>query len=138
MAFKWKDEFNLNIEEIDNQHKKLMEIGRRAYDIAIIDDGYDRYDEIMEIIDELLEYTKYHFEYEEKMLKEYNYIHVHDQEEEHSFYIYKIKDIASREDIDENQRKVVLEVIDFLSEWISKHIMIADREYAVFLKRVVA
>ena len=138
MAFKWKEEFNLNIEEIDKQHKKLMEIGRRAYDIAIIDDGYDRYDEIMEIIDELLEYTKYHFEYEEKMLKEYNYVHIHDQEEEHSFYIYKIKDIASRDDIDDNQRKVVLEVIDFLSEWISKHIAIADREYAVFLKRVSA
>jgi hemerythrin len=138
MAFKWKEEFNLNIEEIDKQHKKLMEIGRKAYDIAIIDDGYDRYDEILEIIDELLEYTKYHFEYEEKMLKDYNYVHVHDQEEEHSFYIYKIKDIASREDIDENQSKVVLEVIDFLSEWISKHIMVADREYAVFLKRVVA
>jgi hemerythrin len=138
MAFKWKEEFNLNIEEIDKQHKKLMEIGRKAYDIAIIDDGYDRYDEILEIIDELLEYTKYHFEYEEKMLKDYNYVHVHDQEEEHSFYIYKIKDIASRDDIDENQSKVVLEVIDFLSEWISKHIMVADREYAVFLKRVVA
>ncbi|WP_160691115.1 bacteriohemerythrin [Clostridium sp. C2-6-12] len=138
MAFKWKEEFNLNIEEIDKQHKKLMEIGKRAYDIAIIDDGYDRYDEIMEIIDELLEYTKYHFEYEEKMLKEYNYVHVHEQEEEHSFYIYKIKSIASRDDIDENQRKIVLEVIDFLSEWISKHIMIADREYAVYLKRVVA
>jgi hemerythrin-like metal-binding domain len=138
MAFKWKEEYNLNIKEIDKQHKKLMEIGKRAYDIAIIDDGYDRYDEIMEIIDELLEYTKYHFEYEEKMLREYNYIHVHDQEEEHGFYIYKIKEIASRDDIDENQRKVVLEVIDFLSEWISKHIMVADRKYAVFLKRVAA
>lgn len=44
--------------------------------------------------------------------------------------------MASREDIDDNQRKVILEIIDFLSEWISKHIMIADRKYAVFLKTV--
>lgn len=135
-AFQWKEEYNLNIEEIDKQHKKLMEIGRRAYDIAVIDDGYDRYDEIMTILDELLEYTKYHFEYEENMLKKYDYEHIHNQEEEHAFYVYKINDVASREDIDDNQRKVVLEIIDFLSEWISKHIMVADREYAIFLKKV--
>ena len=135
-AFKWKEEYNLNIEEIDKQHKKLMEIGERAYDIAIIDDGYDRYDEIMTIIDELLEYTKYHFEYEENMLKEYNYNHIHDQAEEHEIYVNKINQVASREDIDDNQRKIILEIIDFLSEWISKHIMIADRGYAVFLKTV--
>ena len=136
MSFKWKEEFNLNIDEIDKQHKKLMEIGRRAYDIAVIDDGYDRYDEIMTIIDELLEYTKYHFEYEEDMLKKCNYDHIHDQEEEHGFYVYKINEVASREDIDDNQRKVILEIIDFLSEWISKHIMIADRKYAEFLKTI--
>lgn len=136
MSFEWKESYKLNIEEIDKQHKKLMEIGKRAFDIAIIDDGYDRYDEIMTIIDELLEYTKYHFEYEENMLKMYDYEHIHDQEEEHGFYVYKINELASREDIDDNQRKVILEIIDFLSQWISNHIMIADRKYAVFLKTV--
>lgn len=136
MSFNWKEEYNLNINEIDKQHKKLMEIGKRAYDIAVIDDGYDRYDETMTIIDELLEYTKYHFEYEENMLKGYNYDHIHDQVEEHGFYVYKINEVASREDIDDNQRKVILEIIDFLSEWISKHINVADRQYAVFLKTV--
>ncbi|MDR3596823.1 bacteriohemerythrin [Clostridium sp.] len=138
MSFKWKEEYNLNIHEIDKQHKKLMEIGKRAYDITIIDDGYDRYDEIMSIIDELLEYTKYHFDYEENMLKKYNYSHIHDQEEEHGFYVYKINEVASRDEneIDDNQRKVLLEIIDFLSEWISQHINVADRKYAVYLKTV--
>ncbi|EHJ01200.1 hemerythrin-like metal-binding protein [Clostridium sp. DL-VIII] len=137
-AFQWKEEYNLNIGEIDKQHRKLLEIGRRAYDIAVIDDGYDRYDEIMTIIDELLDYTKYHFEYEEKMLKECNYDHIHTQEEEHGHYVYKMNEVASRdeEDIDDNQRKVILELIDFLSEWISKHINVEDRKYALFLKTV--
>lgn len=134
MAFEWKDRYSLNIEEIDEQHKRLMEIGKRAYDIAIINDGYDRYDEILNIIDELLEYTKYHFGYEENLLKKYNYEHIHAQEEEHSFYVYKINQIASREDIDDNQKKVILEIIDFLSEWITSHIMLSDREYSIYLK----
>lgn len=136
MAFEWKERYNLNIEEIDKQHKKLMEIGKRAYEIAIIDDEYDRYDEIMTILDELLEYTKYHFEYEENMLKEYKYEHIHAQEEEHEYYIYKINQVSSREDIDDNQRKIILEIIDFLSQWISSHIMLEDRKYAIFLKTI--
>lgn len=134
MAFEWKERYKLNIDEIDKQHRKLMDIGKKAYEIAVIDDGYDRYDEILTIIDELLEYTKYHFEYEEEMLKKYDYKHIHSQEEEHAFYVYKIDQVASREDIDDNQRKVILEIIDFLSQWISTHIMISDREYAVYLK----
>ncbi|AGX44276.1 bacteriohemerythrin [Clostridium saccharobutylicum] len=136
MAFEWKERYNLNIGEIDKQHKKLMEIGKRAYEIAIIDDEYDRYDEIMTILDELLEYTKYHFEYEENMLKQYKYEHVHAQEEEHEYYIYKINQVSSREDIDDNQRKIILEIIDFLSQWISSHIMLEDRKYAMFLKTI--
>lgn len=92
----------------------------------------------MTIIDELLEYTRYHFKYEENMLKEYKYDHIHAQEEEHGFYVYKINEVASRDEkyIDDNQRKVLLEIIDFLSEWISQHINVADRKYAVFLKTV--
>lgn len=134
MAFEWKERYSLNIDEIDKQHKRLMEIGKNAYEIAIINDGYDRYDEIMKIIDELLAYTKYHFSYEENMLKNYNYEHIHSQEEEHLFYVDRIRELGSREDIDDNQRKTLLEIIDFLSQWISSHIMLADREYAIYLK----
>ena len=134
MSFKWKESYCLNIDEIDIQHKRLLKIGDEVYDIAILDDAYDHYDEIMIVIDKLLEYIEYHFNYEENMLKEYNYEELHNQEEEHSFYIHKVKLIASREDIDDNQRKTILEILDFLAQWITNHIMVSDRKYAIYLK----
>ena len=134
MSFKWKESYCLNIDEIDIQHKRLLKIGDEVYDIAILDDGYDHYDEIMIVIDKLLEYIEYHFNYEENMLKEYNYEELHNQEEEHSLYIHKVKLIASREDIDDNQRKTILEILDFLAQWITNHIMVSDRKYAIYLK----
>lgn len=134
MSFQWKERYSLGINEIDVQHKKLFEIGQKAYEIAILDDGYDHYDEIMTILDELLEYTEYHFSYEEKLLKNYDYKETHNQEEEHYYYVYKIKSLSSKDDIDDNQRKTILEILDFLSQWISSHIMLSDRKYAVFLK----
>lgn len=136
MSFQWKERYNLGINEIDIQHKRLLEIGQKAYEIALLNDGYDHYDEIMNILDELLEYTEYHFNYEENMLKNYGYKEIHNQEEEHYYYVYKIKSIASKEDIDDNQKKTILEILDFLSQWISNHIMLSDGKYASFLKEM--
>ena len=69
MYFEWKDEYRTGIEVIDKQHKHLMEIGARIFDLANADDGYDRYDDIMEVLNELRDYTIYHFGYEEKLME---------------------------------------------------------------------
>ena len=129
MSFKWKDRYNLNISEIDKQHRKLFEIGARAYDLVMLDDSFDHYDEIIGIFNELLEYTEYHFDYEEKLMEAYKYDGYGHQKQEHAFFINKIKEMTSR-DIDSNQQKAVLDVIDFLSEWIGSHILLSDRKYA--------
>lgn len=129
MGFKWRDRYSLNIPAIDEQHKKLFEIGNRAYELAILNDGYDHYDEIMSIVDELLDYTKYHFEYEEELMEKYKYTGITHQHKEHSFYVDKINNM-SEENVDADQQKAVLDILDFLSEWISSHILISDRKYA--------
>lgn len=133
MSFQWKDRYNLGIEEIDKQHRKLFDIGVRVYDIATLDDSYDHYDEIMELIDELLAYTEYHFDYEEKLMAKYNYNEYEQQTKDHKFYTDKMKNISSK-DIDSDQQKTTLEIVDFLSEWISSHIVFSDRKYASFFK----
>jgi hemerythrin len=133
MSFKWKDRYNLNINEIDKQHRRLFEIGARAYDLAMLDDSFDHYDEIIAIFNELLDYTEYHFTYEEKLMETYKYEGHDRQKQEHAFFIGKIREMTSK-DIDSDQKKAVLEVMDFLSEWISSHILFSDRKYAVFFE----
>ncbi|WP_432403478.1 bacteriohemerythrin [Wukongibacter sp. M2B1] len=129
MAFKWRERYSLNIPTIDTQHKKLFEIGNRAYELAVLNDGYDHYDEIMSIVDELLDYTKYHFEYEEELMEKYEYTGITHQHKEHNFYVDKIASM-SEEKVDSDQQKAILDILDFLSEWISSHILISDRKYA--------
>lgn len=133
MSFQWKDRYNLGIEEIDKQHKKLFEIGARVYSLATSNDSYDHYDEILGMLNELLEYTEYHFGYEENIMKTYNYVELDQQEKDHVYYVHKIKSIASK-DIDADQQKAIVEIVDFLSEWISSHIIFSDRKYAMFFK----
>ncbi|NLM12155.1 MAG: hemerythrin family protein [Epulopiscium sp.] len=129
MSFEWKERYSLNIPEIDEQHQKLFEIGHRAFEIAMLNDGYDHYDEIMDIVDELLDYTSYHFDYEEKLFEKYHYSKLLNHCNEHNFYIDKIARISG-DKVDADQQKAILNILDFLSEWISNHILISDRQYA--------
>lgn len=129
MAFEWKERYSLQIPEIDEQHKNLFEIGSRAYEIALLKDDYDHYDEIMDIINELLDYTQYHFSYEEELMKKYGYAGLENQYNEHEFYIHKIRRLSG-EKVDDNQQKAILDILNFLSNWISSHILISDRKYA--------
>jgi hemerythrin len=88
-VFKWKDEFSVNIASIDEQHRKLFEIGSELDELTALNDGYDHYDEIVSILKKLKDYTVYHFGFEEKLLEKYNYDQLEAQCFEHHFFVKK-------------------------------------------------
>ena len=59
--FEFKDEFKTGIDFIDEEHKKLFELTQRTYDIYKDELKIDKYDYIVDILNELRDYTKYHF-----------------------------------------------------------------------------
>lgn len=133
-AFQWKDRYSLNIPEIDSQHKRLFEIGEHAYELASLNDDFDHFDEIISIVNELLDYTQYHFGYEEKLMERLNYPDLDDHISSHKFYIDKIRSITDSR-VDDDQQKALLDILDFLAEWISSHILISDRKYMDYFSR---
>lgn len=130
MYFGWKDMYSVNVHEIDKQHKKLFEIGGRISDLVLADDNYDHYDEIMTILDELKEYTVYHFQYEEKLMEEYSYHEMDAHRIEHLFLLKKLQRLQKK-DIDIQQKEAVVELITFISDWIAEHILKSDMKYKV-------
>jgi hemerythrin len=133
MAFEWKDRYSLNVGEVDRQHKKLFELGGRIYDLSRQSGDNDYYDEIVRLLEELLDYTEYHFKFEESLMTEYKFPFLKEHAKEHLYFVAKIKSI-SHWDIDAEQRQTLQEMVDFLSEWISSHIILEDRKYATFFK----
>mgnify|MGYP000867218199 FL=1 len=61
----WKSEFSLGISEIDEQHKKILAIINKLYDLFSNKEHQD-IAEIERIIKELADYAVYHFQTEEK------------------------------------------------------------------------
>jgi len=132
--FDWKENYSLGIEEIDNQHKHLLEIGTELYDLMASKERRqsDKYDEIMETIHKLKDYTVFHFDFEEGLMQKCNYSDVDNHEKEHRTFVDKISEIED-EDIDSFQNKITMELIGFVASWIEKHILETDRKYVAEL-----
>jgi hemerythrin len=132
MYFEWKDIYSVNVAEIDKQHKKLFKIGEKISDLVLANDEFDHYDEIMDILQELKEYTLYHFGYEEKLMEQYGYKETDPHKIEHIFLIKKLEKLQKK-DIDTKQKEAVIELIAFISDWIAGHILKTDMRYKVYL-----
>lgn len=123
---RWKEEYKLGVDLIDDQHKKLFEIADRIFLLLKNDYSVDKYDKLIEILLELKEYTIFHFKSEEEYMLQIGYKKFFSHKVEHAEFIEKINNV-DYEKLDNNQNNYSLELLDFIVNWIDKHIMETDK-----------
>lgn len=123
--FEFKDEYKVGLPKIDAQHKRLFEIGESAYKLLVDPFAIDKYDKIVEILEELKDYTIVHFSDEEKYMESINYKRIFIQKIEHAEFIKKMEDIDYSK-IDDNQNEYIMGILNFLSDWLIHHIQEKD------------
>ncbi|MGE5417822.1 MAG: bacteriohemerythrin [Acidobacteriota bacterium] len=124
---KWDDKYSTGVEQIDEQHKKLFEIANRAFELLKNDLITDKFDQIATVLDELKEYTIYHFKTEEEFMQSVKYMRFLGHKVIHDDFIKKIEETDYRT-IDENQDKYISDLLEFLVNWISQHILKEDKQ----------
>ncbi|HHY83667.1 MAG TPA: hemerythrin family protein [Clostridiales bacterium] len=130
MYFEWKDNYEMGVKEVDDQHRKLFQIGRKLSDIIQSENVLHNYDEIERILIELKNYTIEHFSKEEQFMKEHGYTDLVSHAMEHAFLRKKLMKIDS---LKEPNHKTLVELVSFVSDWISQHILITDMKIRNFL-----
>ncbi|MBV7276125.1 bacteriohemerythrin [Clostridium thailandense] len=123
--FDWKKEYSINIKIVDDEHRKLFEIGQSIYDLAINKNYVDYYDRILDLIDELKEYTVYHFSDEERVMRLYDYPDFDNHKKIHEEFVGKIENV-NLNTVDDDQQKSILRLMDFVYVWIDEHILGQD------------
>ncbi|MFT5873265.1 MAG: hemerythrin [Clostridium sp.] len=123
--FEMKEKYRTSIPQIDAEHEKLFEIGERAYQLLIDKFDMDKYDKIVEVIEELREYTVYHFKHEEEYMESINYKRLFTQKIDHAGFIKKIYEVNLNK-IDDNQDEAIMGILTFLNEWLINHILQKD------------
>ena len=123
--FEMKEKYKTGILHIDVEHEKLFEIGERAF--QLLKDSYvmDKYDKIVDVIEELKEYTIYHFHDEEVYMESINYKRLFTQKIDHAGFIKKLDEV-NLDKVDENQDEAIMSILAFLNDWLVNHILEKD------------
>ena len=123
---KWEDKYSLGVESIDEQHKELFRIANRIYELLKNEMILDKYDHIMEIIDELKNYTVDHFKDEEEYMKSIGYKKFLSHKVAHTDFLDKMGNIDVNK-IDNGHNEYLLSILDFVCVWLIEHIMKEDK-----------
>lgn len=125
--YEMKPEYYTGITLIDEEHKKLFEIADEAYELYKNEFIPDKYDNIANILHELREYTKVHFQHEEEYMISIGYKGMFMQKVQHDQFREKLDEL-DLEHIDENSDGVIQEVLTFLTDWLVHHILETDKK----------
>ncbi|MDW7645240.1 MAG: bacteriohemerythrin [Desulfuromonadales bacterium] len=128
----WNDKISVGIEEIDEQHKQLLDLINRLYSAMV--SGEQKLQVAKDVLNELMQYTIVHFAVEESLFRIFNY----PDYEEHCAHHYKLREqvIDINRKVQSGEKMVTPELLVFLRKWLTNHIMVEDKAYApVLLER---
>lgn len=125
----WKDEYSVGIKSIDDDHKKLLHLINNLQNAVYYPTGeaFER-----QALDELVEYTKYHFEREEALMRKYDYPDYEPHKKQHENMVNEVG--AYLEAYNKDAEGTVDELTQFLKTWLIKHILGTDQQYSAFLR----
>ncbi|OHC75010.1 MAG: cyclic nucleotide-binding protein [Rhodospirillales bacterium RIFCSPLOWO2_12_FULL_58_28] len=126
--FLWRDEYAINVQEMDKHHRKMFEMADHLS--QSVKDGSNR-SVIEDALKFLIGYTKLHFESEESLMARYGYPATESHTVKHERLIKKVDEMKGH--LWDSNNGVNNEFIEFLKDWIISHILTEDVKYAVFL-----
>lgn len=119
------------IELIDDDHKTLIKLINQlqnATQYKVDDKSID------DIMDKLINYTKYHFDREEFLMRNNSYPDYENHKKLHEDMIAKMAECMKKYKNDPNH--TIDDALNFLTDWLLKHIKGNDREYIPYLKNM--
>ena len=126
----WVDRYNVGIDEIDIQHKKLVELINVLFDTISLK---DRKEALNKAFTELVNYTIYHFKLEEELMKTHHFPEYDSHKKEHLAFVDKVNNYIRTLKIEDT--KALLEIINFLKNWLLNHILINDKKYVKYVNK---
>lgn len=127
--FSWQSKFALGIKSIDNDHQKLVALIDRLY--VAMSEGRAKH-EIDDVVQELIDYTRFHFNREEVLMKSSDYADFEQHQKAHHTFVERVSQYQQK--LARGHDNISVEVTSFLRDWLSNHIMVTDKALAPHLK----
>jgi len=124
----WSDSLSVEIRQIDDQHRQLVTLINRLY--RAMQTGSNR-QEIAAVLDELVEYTVYHFNAEEDLFTRNGYPEELLHKKAHKHLVAQVVEFQQK--FKSGISELDMPLLQFLKDWLVQHIMKTDKRYAKFL-----
>jgi hemerythrin len=119
-TIKWQEAYSVGVKELDDQHKDLLDIFNK-----VTSEQLEKYDEI-KFSSSLSLLIRY--------LEQVNFPEIKQHVLEHIDFIMKTLGLALR--IEEESGENRKELLRYLNEWYSLHVLGLDRHYIPFLESI--
>ncbi len=125
--FEWDENYSVQNIEFDSQHKELIKLINELHNAMQEKKGKQVLEKILE---GLIDYTNIHFSTEEMVMMLYGYPDYDKHTQVHNQFVKQVMEFYK--DFQAGKVFVDLRIINFLKNWILKHILDMDKEYVSF------
>ena len=126
----WDDSIEIGFPTVDEDHRKLVGLLNELFAACFAAQGPAV---LTRIVDELVDYTKYHFEREENFLAEAGYAGLEDHMAQHRKMIAEVEGIREKLGTGATH-DLSNKTLKFLSEWLTDQIRSEDKEFGALLR----
>ena len=118
----WVPELDTGIDEIDRQHRRIVDYINKLYELR---ESPDR-EALGDVIGEMVDYTLSHFVFEETLIENAGYMLAGPHKKVHELFTRRVSEMQTRFDAGED---VAAELHGMLSRWLFNHIRNEDHGY---------
>ena len=127
--FVWKSDYSVDAELLDQHHQKLFSLLNALYENTMHSKETDH---VLPIINELQEYTKYHFLAEEQYMQDKGFVGAAEHILKHRDFTLRIEGLSSQ--YRDDDLEVTRDLIVVLGNWLLHHVLEEDHKYSKWQK----
>lgn len=124
----WGEKLILGLDEIDDQHRRLVNMVNRLHKAMKLRKGRDH---LSGILGELADYTVSHFKFEETLFEKHGYPDTDSHKQIHKKLVKQVTEF--QEELTQGKASLSMDLMDFLKDWLNNHILKTDKAYVPFL-----
>ena len=124
----WTNKASINVEELDKQHEKLVELVNHVYDL---DKTIGKGDVLDKAFDDLIEYTNSHFTREEELMDHYRHPEHLTHKKNHQELLQKLIEI--RDMYYKGNKDIITGLALIFNSWLMDHLYSDDKKLGEYL-----
>jgi hemerythrin len=130
----WSDKYATGIELIDHQHHQLVDLTNELYR-ACLSGGEERLVVFKEAMKRMVDYVRFHFTAELKLLAAIKYPDYNNHKKMHNDLVEEI--LAASNKYDDGKKFVPNHFVRTLKDWVFGHIAVYDKIYAAYIEEQI-